>query len=99
MNETDRLRSELGEMRKDLETLNVRVYLAYQLLNFYRWAYDILLAYGVNFKDVKEYNEDTILDEASSLPITKARNKIAEYLKRLRSGVRAAVRRKNFIVH
>jgi hypothetical protein len=99
MNETQKLRAEVEELRKDQEVLNIRIYLAQQFLLFYRWAYDVLLAYGVNFKDVKEYDEDFVLDEAADMPIAKARNRIVEYLNRLKSGVRAAARRKNFKVH
>lgn len=99
MDETQRLRAEVEELRKDQEVQNIRIYLAQEFLNFYRWAYDCLLHYGVNFKQVKEYDEDFILDEAADMPIARARNRIVEYLHRLRSGVRAAVRRKNFKVH
>jgi hypothetical protein len=99
MNETERLRQEVEELRKDQEVLNIRVYLAHEWLRFYQWAYDVLLAYGVNFKSVKEYQDDAVLEEAMDMPISKARNRIVEYLRRLKSGTRAAARRKNFTVH
>jgi hypothetical protein len=96
---TDKIQKELAEVRKDVETLGVRLTLAQAWVGFLHFAYDALLYHGVNYRTLREYVNSTDLDDAQKLPVTQARDKITGWLGRLQSGINAAVRRKNFKVH
>lgn len=96
---SERIQKELAEVRKDVETLGVRLTLAQAWVGFLQFAYDALLYHGVNYRSLKEYTQSTELDDAQKLPVTQARDKITGWLGRLQSAINAAVRRKNFKVH
>lgn len=93
------LKDEAARLRKEVETQGVRLTLAQAWIQFFQLAYDSLLHYGVNYKSLKEVQDDTVLDEAMNMPVTRARDTIVEYLGRCTSAIRAAIRRKNFTVH
>lgn len=93
------LKKEVGELRKIVDQQGIRLAMAQAWIDFLHWAYDMLAGYEINYKTLKEYKEDRGLDEAMKLPISAAQIKIIEYLGRLRSAIKAAIRRKNFKVH
>lgn len=95
----DRLKKELADIRRDVNTLEVRLTLAHAWVGFLNFAYDALLHHGINYRSLKEYANSTELDDANKLPVTAARNKITEWLDRLKSAIHAATRRKQFVVH
>lgn len=96
---SERLQRELEEVRKEVNTLGVRLTLAQAWVGFLNFAYDALLHHGVNYRTLKEYANSTELDDAQKLPITAARDKIVSWLGRLQSAISATVRRKQFKVH
>ncbi|MER9178952.1 hypothetical protein [Mesorhizobium sp. M0767] len=96
---TERLQREIAEVRKEVDSLGVRLTLAQAWVGFLNFAYDALLHNGVNYRSLKEYSNSTELDDAQKLPLSEARNKIVGWLERLQSAISAAVRRKNFKVH
>lgn len=95
----DKLQRELDEVRKDVNTLGVRLTLAQAWVGFLNFAYDALLHHGVNYRSLKEYANSTELDDAQKLPLTQARDRIVHWLDRLQSAINATVRRKSFKVH
>lgn len=95
----EKLSQEIAEIRKRLNTLEVRLTLAQAWVSFQNYAYDSLLYHGVNYRDLKEYKDSTELDDAQKLTVTAGRDKIVQWLGRVKSGIRAAVRRKGFTVH
>lgn len=96
---TERLQDEVRALRQDVNTMGVRLTLAQSMLNFMMQAYDTLRGYGIDYRSLKEYEDDRILDEASEMPVSKAQQHIGEYLGRLTTALKAAVRRKGFKVH
>jgi hypothetical protein len=98
-NSIDHLKSEVDGLRRQVNEQEVRLTLAQAWVNFLRFAYDALLHHEVNYKILKEVKDTRTLDEAEDLPVTAARNVIAEYLGRCQNAIKAAIRRKNFKVH
>lgn len=94
-----RLREEVNSLNKMVHEQGIRLTLAQAWVDFYQFAYDMFRAYGVDFKSLKEFEDTAVLDEAMELPMSQGQVKIIEYLGRLRSAVRAAIRRKQFRVH
>lgn len=91
---TEKLQQELNEVRKEVNSLGIRLTLAEAWVGFLHFAYDALLSHGVNYRTLREYQEDDTLDTARKLPLSQARQKIVAYLLRLKSGINAAARRK-----
>ncbi|MCC5780553.1 hypothetical protein H7H48_15940 [Nitratireductor sp. B36] len=96
---SERLQKELAEVRKDVETLGIRLTLAQAWVGFLNFAYDALLHHGINYRSLKEYKDSAELDDAQKLPVSQARDKIVGWLGRLQSAINAAARRKQFKVH
>lgn len=94
-----RMREELTALNKAVTEQGIRLTLAQAWIDLYKYGYDMFRAYGVDFKLLREYNEDSTLDEAAELPLSQARLKIVQYIGRVRSGINAAVRRKQFRLH
>ena len=95
----DRLANEVKELRKEVNEQGVRLTLAQAWINLYQYAYDALLHYGVNFKSLKEFGDNSEVDEAMQMGVTAGRNKITAYLGKLHNAIRAAVNRKQFKLH
>jgi hypothetical protein len=57
-------------------------------------AFDALLHHGVNYRDLPEWKDHRLLDEAERLPLTRGQERYIEWIKRLESGIRAAIHRK-----
>jgi len=95
----DNLAKEVKALRQEVNEQGVRLTLAQAWIKLYQYAYDALLHYGVNYRSLKEFGENTLVEEAMQMPITAGRNKIVEYLGKLQNAIRAAVNRKQFKVH
>jgi hypothetical protein len=96
MDNNEKLHRELGEVRKELHVMGVRITLAQAWIGFLHFAYDALLHHGVNYRTLKEYADSKELDDAQKMPVTEGRDKIVTWLGRLQSAINAAVRRKAF---
>lgn len=59
-------------------------------------AFDALLHHSVNYRDIPEYRDQTLLDEASRVPLTRGVDKYMAWIGKVTNGIRAAVRRKSF---
>lgn len=95
----EKLAEEVENLRKKNNEVEVRLTLAQAWVGFLTHAFDALLHHGVNYRDLKEYKDTELLDDAQDLPITHARDNIVGWLGTLHNGIRAAIRRKGFKVH
>ena len=93
------LTDQLVELREDLRVMGIRITLAQAWLDLIHFAYDALLHYGVNYKDLPEYKNTDAVDAAQKMPISKGRDIILHWLSRAKSGINAAIRRKQLKVH
>lgn len=91
----ERAERELANLRKEVNVQGIRLTLAQLWIGLYSKAYDSLLHYGVNFKDLREYKED-YPDGAEKLPINQGRTEISHWIKKVENAIKAAVRRKGF---
>lgn len=96
MDANKRLKEDLEQVKKSLNILEVRVTLAQLWVGLYTKAYDALLHYGVNFRELPEYKDDTTIDEVQDLPITQARNRLTGWIGKVHNGIEAAIKRKGF---
>ena len=90
----ERAERELASLRKEVNAHGIRLTLAQLWIGLYSRAYDALLHYGVNFKDLREYEEYP--DDAEKLPIGQGRTEITHWIKKVENAIKAAVRRKGF---
>lgn len=80
---------------KQIEELSIRLQLAGAWISVWRKAYDALLHHGINVRSTKEWKETALLDAAlEAKDIREGQSSILEYLRRVESGLVAAVRRK-----
>lgn len=59
-------------------------------------AFDAMLHHSVNYRDIPEYRDQTLLEEASKVPLTRGVDKYLAWIGKVTNGIRAAVRRKSF---
>lgn len=77
------------------EILCVRLTLAEALVGLWQKAFDALLFYGINMRDLKEFKDDKSLDDAAKQKdIRHGQVTIMDYIKRVSNGIDAAIRRK-----
>lgn len=90
--------AELSNAEKDaeLKLLRVRFQLASGFVDLLRYAYDALLHYGVNYKNLPAYKDEALLDEARKLPASQGFDKFVEWMARVKHDIRAAINRKGF---
>ena len=75
--------------------LSVRVSLGQSFLTMWMTAYDALLSHNINVRDLKEYKDTSLLDAGMAQgSLEDGRGSILEYIKRVESGIVAAIRRK-----
>lgn len=74
--------------------LSVRLQLAHAFTSMWLRAYDALLSYSINVRDLKEYKDTSLLDRGLAGDLETGRGLILEYIKRVESGIAAAIRRK-----
>lgn len=87
---------EQEDPEKELKVLRVRSILAQAFTQMGLKAYDALLNYGVNYRDLPEYKDTTLLDEGYKLPVERGTDKFLEWMRRVEHAITAAVRRKGF---
>ena len=91
------MQDQIEALNRENRKLGIRLQLAQAFVGMLTRAYDALLHHGVNYRDLKEYKDNTaILDEAGSLPITEGRSRFLSWMARVESGITAAIRRKTF---
>lgn len=78
------------------EALRIRLPMAQAFVAMLHKAYDALLHYGINYRDLPAYKDQTLLDEAKTLPLRRGQVSYLEWMKRVRSDIEAAIRRKMF---
>jgi hypothetical protein len=78
------------------DALRVRVSMAQAFVQMLLKAYDALLFHRVNYRDLPEYKDTTLLDEAAKLTPVHGQPRYIEWCKRVESGLRAAIARKSF---
>jgi hypothetical protein len=76
--------------------LTIRLALAQAFHSMWIRAYDALLHHQVNVRDLPEYKDSKLLDKALESDLEKGQGLIVDYLKKVESGINAAVRRKSF---
>lgn len=59
-------------------------------------AYDALLHFQINYRELPAYKDQALLEEAKELVITEGRNRYLLWIERICNGIDAAVRRKQF---
>lgn len=75
--------------------LSVRLNLAQAFTSMWLRAYDALLSHSINVRDLNEYKDTTLLDRGlKEGSLEEGRGSILEYIKRVESGIVAAIRRK-----
>ncbi len=76
--------------------LSVKLNIAHAFISMWLRAYDALLSHQVNVRDLPEYRDQKLLDEGLGKgDLEQGRNKVLEYIKRVESGIMAAIRRKS----
>lgn len=60
-------------------------------------AFDALLHYNINFRNLPEYQDRTLLDEADKLVILQGCQKVMLWMERVDHAIDAAIRRKQFL--
>ena len=90
--------SDLSEQEKDaeLKLLRVRFQLLSGFVDLLRYAYSALLHHDVNYQDLPAYKNETLLDEARKLPMSRGSDKFVEWMARVKHDIRAAINRKGF---
>ena len=88
------MNDELDYVTQERQDLVSRLMGAQALSQFLLRAFDAMVAYGVNFKDLPEWKDQSDLDVARSLKATAAQGLIMTYMARLEHGLTAAIRRK-----
>lgn len=96
---------ELAALRKEVDEMGIRFTLAEAWIALYRLAYDALRSWSIDFMKLPEYGlgypafNSNKVDAVDKLPLSQARNVYIEWINKVSTGIRAAVRRKQFKVH
>ena len=81
---------------KELEVASVRLTMAQAFGQLMVKAFDALLHHGVNYRNLPEYKDEALLDEAKTLPLQRGFASYMRWMERVENGLAAAVRRKTF---
>lgn len=92
------IKDETDYVKEDRADLVARLMAAQEMGKFLLRGYDALLHYGVNFKNLPEWKDQSALDEAARLKPHRGQEAIVHYFQRLTHALSAAVRRKQFRV-
>lgn len=78
--------------------LQTRLRLAQAFNTFMQTAYDALLHYQINYRNLPEYKDSELLDDAlgNGVSVDKGEGKIMQWIERATKGISAAIRRKSF---
>lgn len=90
------LKDEIDYVKEDRADLVSRLLTHQMFSQFFLRAYDAFRNYGVDFKKLPEWLDQSDLDKARKLKPNRAQELIVGYLTRLNNGLTAAIRRKQF---
>lgn len=78
--------------------LQVRLTLAQAFLGMMHTAYDALLHHSINYRNLPEYSDSTLLDKAlgNGVSVEEGKGGVMGYIERVTNGIAAAIRRKGF---
>ncbi|MBK1871554.1 hypothetical protein [Taklimakanibacter albus] len=99
METNDKKDALIGSLQKTNTELSTKLNLAYAFIDMLRRGYDALLHYSINYQSLPEYTNDSPLDDLSKKPLAQVHMEAMNWMQRVKSGIDAAVRRKNFKVH
>lgn len=86
----------MNDSDKREEELSIRLTMAQAWVKLWQVAFDALLYHRVNMRETKEYADTSLIDSArEAKDVREGQSKVLEYIKRLESGINAAVRRKS----
>lgn len=74
--------------------IRVRVSMIQAFAQMLDRAFDALLYHQINYRDLPEWNDTSLLDEAQSVSLVRGHSIYIEWIKRVESGIRAAINRK-----
>ena len=74
----------------------VRLRLAQAFIDMLLTAYDALLHHGINYRTLPSYMDQTLLDEAKTLPPEKGHDSFMVWMGRVKNDIAAAIKRKGF---
>ena len=57
-------------------------------------AFDALLYHQINYRDLPEWKDTRLLEEAQQVTLSRGHARYIEWIKRVESGIRAAINRK-----
>lgn len=78
------------------KVVRVRLAMAHAFAQMLGKAFDALLYHGVNYRDLPEYKDTALLEQAERLPMSRGQGRYIEWMKRIESAITAAVKRKSF---
>ncbi len=73
-----------------------RLLMAQAYIHLWEKAYDALLYHSINYRDLPEYQDQTLLDDARRVVVLQGRQKVLLWIERVEHGIEAAIRRKTF---
>lgn len=83
-------------IEEELRVSQTRLTMVEAFVKFLMEAFDALLHHNVNYRNLPEYSDQTLLDEAHTLPLREGALSYHRWLERMTHAVRAAIRRKHF---
>ena len=83
---------------KENRILNIRIRLAQYFQTMMVAAFDALLHHGVNYRELPEYKDADLLDKAlgNGVDVAQGEPALVKWIERVHSGIKAAIRRKQF---
>lgn len=88
-----------GDPPKEKAALSARMIMAQAFAKMLLHAYDALLHFSVNYRNLPAYKDQTLLEEGEKLVVVEGRNKYLLWIERLTNAISAAVRRAQFKLH
>ncbi len=89
----------IGQLQKSNTEMSTKLGLAYAFIDMLRKGYDALLYHSINYQSLPEYKHDSPLDDLTKKPLDQVNVEAMNWMQRVKSGIEAAIRRKNFKVH
>jgi hypothetical protein len=87
---------EKGSEEASDKVVRVRLRLAQSFINMLLTAYDALLTHGINYRNLPAYKDETLLDEARSLPVERGHDSFIVWMGHVHNDIKEAIRRKGF---
>lgn len=89
----------MARLTRENRELGAKLNIAYAFIDTLRAGYDALLNFGINYQSLPEYKQDSPLDDLGKKPLEEVKVTSIAWLARVKSGIEAAIRRKNFRIH